>query len=85
MAKVNIKGMKYDPPVTTINVGDTVEWFNHDKMLHTATADDGSWDTGDIPQNQSRSWTFKTVGDFPYYCTHHPDTMQGKVAVKGKP
>jgi plastocyanin len=45
---VTIANMTYSPDPVEIKVGDSVVWSNQDRMAHTATADDGSFDTGKI-------------------------------------
>lgn len=68
---VDMKDFKFNPVTITINVGDTIVWPNSDAAGHTATADDGSWDTGDIPAGASSSMTFTKAGTIPYYCRYH--------------
>src|SRR5262249_13179582 len=38
----------YTPQVVQVPVGTTLTWRNDGAVAHTATAADGSWDTGDI-------------------------------------
>ena len=67
-----------------INVqpGTTVRWVNYGQHSHTVTANDGSWDSGDIKPGASYSATFKQPGTYYYYCRHHTqDKMQGVVNV----
>ncbi len=64
----------------TVNVGDTVTWHNSGQAPHTATADDGSFDTGTINSGGSGSHTFNSPGTFSYICTIHPN-MKGTVRV----
>jgi plastocyanin len=68
---VSIGDNFFTPATVTIDVGDTVTWKNNGAAAHTATADNGSFDTGQIPAGQSRSETFSTAGDIPYICTLH--------------
>lgn len=77
---VSIKGFKYTPETITVKVGDTVTWTNSDSVAHTATADDGSWDTGSIGTGESKEVIFTKAGTFSYHCTPHP-FMKGKVVV----
>lgn len=79
--QVSIKGHKYTPPTAEVAAGGKVVWTNNDKMTHTATADDESWTTGDIPAGESREVTFATAGSFPYFCEYHA-SMKGTVNVK---
>lgn len=54
-----------------IPVGTTVTWINRGEAQHSATADDGSFDTGLYGTGEQASITFDTPGTFPYYCTLH--------------
>ncbi len=69
---VSIKGLAFGPEDLWVKVGTTVTWINQDPFPHTATADDGSFDTDLIQPNQRASVTFEKAGIFPYYCTPHP-------------
>ncbi|MFL5759739.1 MAG: cupredoxin family copper-binding protein [Thermomicrobiales bacterium] len=70
---VTIAGFAFSPSSLTIEAGTTVTWTNQDSATHTATADDGSFDTGNIAQGQSASVTFDTPGTFTYHCAIHPN------------
>ncbi len=74
-AAVTISGFAFSPASLTITAGTTVTWTNQDSATHTATADDGSWDTGDIAQGASASVTFDTPGTYTYHCTIHPNMV----------
>jgi len=69
---VDIAGSAFSPGSVTVAVGDTVTWTNADAQNHTATADDGSWDTGTISSSTPKSVTLATAGTFPYHCKIHP-------------
>ena len=55
---VTIKDFEFTPAQITVNVGDTVTWNNDGPTAHSATASDGSFDTGIFGKGQSRSHTF---------------------------
>ena len=82
-AKVTIAGYAYDPDPVTIQAGGKVIWQNEDSVPHTATAKDGSFDTGSIEEGKLKSETFKQPGTFAYVCTIHPG-MNGVVEVVEK-
>ena len=82
-AKVKIVEFVYGPDPVTIQVGGKVIWQNEDTAPHTATADDGSFDTGTIERGKIKSETFKQAGTYPYFCEIHP-TMHGTVEVIDK-
>lgn len=68
---VSIQGFAYDPASFKVAAGDTIIFINKDSAPHTATAEDGSFDTGQIAPGQSVSVTIP-AGTHPYYCTIHP-------------
>jgi plastocyanin len=82
-AKVRIVEFFYDPDPVTIQVGGKVNWQNGDSDPHTATADDGSFDTGTIEEGKTKSETFKEAGTYSYFCEIHPE-MHGTVEVVEK-
>ena len=78
--KVDIVEFTYQPDPVVVQVGGKVIWQNQDTAPHTATADDGSFDTGTIEKGKVGSETFKEAGTFTYFCEIHP-TMHGTVEV----
>lgn len=78
--KVQIVEFTYEPDPVVVQVGGKANWQNEDTAPHTATADDGSFDTGTIEQGKLGSATFKEAGTFTYFCEIHP-TMHGTVEV----
>ncbi len=78
--KVEIVEFAYQPEPVVVAVGGKVIWQNEDSAPHTATADDGSFDTGTLDKGKLKSETFKEAGTFPYFCEIHP-TMHGTVEV----
>jgi plastocyanin len=85
----------FAPDDINAKVGDTVTWTNKDTIFHTVTSGTGPSDTTHgkefdsglsgptalTTQGQTFSHTFRTAGEFPYFCQLHP-TMVGKVEVK---
>jgi plastocyanin len=78
--KVDIVEFTYQPDPVVVQVGGKVIWQNQDTAPHTATADDGSFDTGTIEKGKIGSETFKEAGTYTYFCAIHP-TMHGTVEV----
>lgn len=69
---VNAANFQFTPKDITITVGNSVVWSNTDTKKHTATADDGSFDTGVIaPGARSAPVKFDKAGKFAYYCQFH--------------
>ncbi len=55
----------------TIAVGTTVVWVNNSSAPHTVTADDGLFDSGNMPEGATFEYTFTEAGEYPYYCLYH--------------
>jgi plastocyanin len=80
---VRIARFTFDPDRIEIFVGDSVTWSNADLAPHTATAEDGAWDTGALDRGGAGRITFGTVGEHRYFCAFHPH-MRGAVVVRAK-
>lgn len=78
--KVDIANLEYNPDPVRVEAGGKVIWMNEDSAPHTATADDGSFDTGTIEEGKLKSESFKTPGTFTYHCEIHPQ-MHGTIEV----
>jgi plastocyanin len=81
---VTIADFQFTPGSTTVHVGDTITWTNNGPSTHTATAHDGSFDTGQLKKGQSASHTFTQAGTFTYFCQIHP-FMHGTIVVVAAP
>jgi len=79
---VTIADFDFAPGSITVRVGDTVTWTNAGPSAHTATAQDGSFNTGVLQKGASASHTFTRAGTFAYTCQIHP-FMHGTVVVLG--
>jgi plastocyanin len=79
-AKVEIVDFEFAPGTVTIQEGGKVIWQNEDSEEHTATLDDGSFDSGELAEGKLKSETFKQPGTYPYHCEIHPE-MTGTVEV----
>jgi plastocyanin len=77
---VEIHSMSFQPAAVQVPVGTTVTWTNSDGINHTVTSDTGAFDSGTMPDGDTFSYTFDTVGSFPYHCAIHPG-MRGSVVV----
>jgi plastocyanin len=72
----------FQPQTISVLPGTTIHWQNAGKHPHTVTANDGAWDSGNIPPGASYSATFQRPGVYYYYCRHHTkDQMRGTVVV----
>lgn len=57
--------------VIRVPVGTEVEWTNVGRNPHTVTADDGSFDSGNMNPGDEWSWTFDEPGVYRYFCVYH--------------
>jgi plastocyanin len=72
----------FEPKTINVQPGTTVRWMNYGRHAHTVTANDGRWDSGDIPPGAVYAATFQHPGTYYYYCRHHTkDKMQGTIVV----
>jgi plastocyanin len=71
-ASVDIYRHAYGPARVIVPAGSTVEWVNRDAVVHTATAEDGSWDSRGIQPGERWRATFHQPGVYSYYCGPHP-------------
>jgi plastocyanin len=77
---ISIKDLAFDPARLEVKAGAVVEISNDDSTTHTWTADDASWDAGDIAPGASAKHTFADPGTFAYHCKIH-GSMKGTVVV----
>ena len=78
---VSIARFAFDPARVEIGVGDSVTFANGDLVTHTATAEDGAWDTATLERGGQGRITFDAPGEYPYFCAYHPH-MKGTVVVR---
>ncbi len=91
------KPPRFIPDKLTIPVGTTVVWKNTAKTLHDVSTDASSaqnpndvklppgaesFDSGFMPPDGTFSYTFKTPGDYTYFCIpHEKDGMVAHLTV----
>lgn len=71
---VTIQNFAFSPATISVKVGTTVTWTNQDSTAHTATSDPGtpaSFDSGNITQGKSATFTFQQAGTYAYHCSIH--------------
>jgi plastocyanin len=79
-ATVTVADMAFSPASVRVGMGESVTWTFRDTISHTATSDDGFFDTGATSGGASRSVRFPSAGSFAYHCSFH-STMHGRVTV----
>jgi plastocyanin len=81
VATINMTDNAFDQTQVNIPAGSTVLWNNAGLNVHTVTADDGSFDSGDTPTGGQFTMEFDTPGTYAYYCSYHGD--KGGVGMSG--
>ena len=79
--EVTIQGFSFSPASVTAAVGDTIVFHNRDGAPHTATASDGSVDTGRINPGASGQFDIVNAGTIDYRCLFHP-SMTGQISAQ---
>lgn len=73
---VLIRGYQFYPQTLRVSVGTTVTWVNCDDLAgadaHTATSDNGVWNSPLFAEGQTFARAFSAAGSFPYHCQPHP-------------
>jgi plastocyanin len=77
---VSIPGKLFEPDRLQVLLGETVTWRNLDAVTHTITADDGTFDSGDLAPDGVYSFTFGRPGRTMYHCAIHR-FMTGEIDV----
>jgi plastocyanin len=76
-----IENFAFAPGNLQVPIGAKVTWTNRDSAPHSATARDGTWDTGVLANGKSATLVFGSPGTFDYYCTVHP-SMKARLVVQ---
>jgi plastocyanin len=66
---------------TAVTDGVGVCWRNDGELTHTATSNNGFFDTGDIAPAMSVGAWFYGSGTYAYHCTHHAE-MTGTIGIR---
>src|ERR687889_1134186 len=77
---VDIRDHAFNPAQLNVAPGTTVTFVNNDTEPHTATADNGLFDTGVLQPGSSFDVFLDGSGTVTYHCELHPD-MQGSIVV----
>lgn len=78
---IEIRNFEFRLETPVVKPGDVIVWVNKDIVPHTATAKDGSWDSGLI--ESGGEWQMVVTDDMTqtYYCRFHP-TMTAELDIK---
>jgi plastocyanin len=77
---VQILDFSFSPGSLDARVGDTITFVNAGQASHTATADNGAFDSGILGRGGTFSTRLTQEGTISYLCQIHPD-MTGSITV----
>jgi alcohol dehydrogenase (cytochrome c) len=82
VTNVTVEDFDFSPGVFGVAVppGTTITWTNKGPTVHTTTADNGLWDSGDLAVGESFNFTFTDPGVYWYFCRPHP-FMRGTITI----
>ncbi len=79
---ITISNFMFAPMSASVAPGGTVKVTNKDSVDHTLTATGGQFDTGDIGDGQTKTFTAPTMpGTYHYICNIH-QYMMGTIIVR---
>ena len=78
-ASINIQNFAFNPVALTVKKGATVTWTNSDSVPHQIRS--ATFNSSQLSQGQTFSFTFNDAGTFDYSCAIHP-SMTGKIIVE---
>jgi len=78
---VFITNSTYSPNPLTVKVGQYVNFKNNDSIAHSATFDNGTYESGDIPPLSAHDnpVAMTTLGTFAFHCRMHGE--KGSIVV----
>ncbi len=84
--EVTINSTAYAPKTLTVAKGATVTWTNKEAKPHTVTADDNSFASKVMKENETFIYKFEKAGTYAYHCAFHGGNagkgMAGTIVVK---
>jgi hypothetical protein len=78
---VSVQFQAFGPDQLDLLPHESVQWENVSERTHTVTADDASFDSGDLDPGRTFSVQFDNPGIYTYHCTKHLG-MVGEVDVR---
>jgi plastocyanin len=82
---VTMQPQSFAPAELHVAPGTSVTWTNPTAVEHTVTADDGSFDSGNVEPGAVFAMEFDTPGRYQYYCQQHGEPglqdMAGTIVV----
>ncbi len=70
-AEISAIDNAFDAGIVRIQPGQSIEWSNDGHSPHTVTADDGSFDSGNLAPDATFTTAFDQPGVYSYFCRYH--------------
>ena len=70
-AEISAIDNAFDAGIVRIQPGQSIEWSNDGNSPHTVTADDGSFDSGNLAPDATFTTAFDQPGVYAYFCKYH--------------
>jgi plastocyanin len=80
-AAVSIENFSFVPASLTVKIGTTVTWTNNDAATHTITSNTGAFESQNLANGGTFSFTFDKTGVYEYHCAIH-SSMKGTITVQ---
>ena len=77
---VVVDNFSFAPALSSVPVGATVRWTNHDDVPHVIMSSEKKFKSPVLDTDQQFSHVFDAPGTYEYFCSLHPK-MTGRVAV----
>lgn len=80
--EVVLSDIAFEPSEIEVEPGTTITFTHEDGGIpHTVTAEDGSFDSGQMGDGDQFTVTVEESGEIPFFCEIHPSQMQGTITV----
>lgn len=70
--EITIEQLTFGHARIVVRPGTVVVWRNRDPVVHTVTADAGTFESGSIARDDAWSHVFERPGEYAYHCAPHP-------------
>jgi len=77
---IAVDNFSFTPATTSVPVGATITWTNHDDVPHSIVSTDHKFKSPVLDSDETFSHRFDAPGAYPYFCSLHPK-MTGTVVV----
>lgn len=79
--EIALQNSAFNPKTVTVPRGTTVRWTNKDSVDHTASARQGTFESGNMKKDGTFTFKFDQAGAFEYFCKYHAN-MTGTITVQ---